>query len=431
MKKLLFISAFLMAFGFSATAQYSCVMGACVENVFGGEYETLEDCEAECGVEETPWACALGSCYEDVTGMLGSYATEEECLAECSADSASYLGQWYLEEDNEYMVIGVDTLLVISEGVKDCYEFMYIPYVDSLGSLFVTVEGMTLPVGYEVDGDSLFLNMMGDEYAYATNAADLSEFVDCADSYSWACDVDGCYDAGVGNGEFGSLEDCEWECYTGEMTYECWGGSCFEANDEGSYDSMEECQELCEVEEVTWACLASGCYESEFGLGSYATEEECLEACSSENQTWECLGGACYEAGSFGSYATQEECESVCEEVEALWVCAAGSCYEDATGLVGSYTTQEECEAACTETEVEENATTITLAPNPFSDYTILEFTNNPMHYKVFDMSGRLVRTEKITTNRMQFSRGDLPSGIYYLEVIGDEAVIREKLLVE
>ena len=78
-----------------------------------------------------------------------------------------------------------------------------------------------------------------------------------------------------------------------------------------------------------------------------------------------------------------------------------------------------------------ESVTTITLAPNPFSDYTVLTFTNNPTHYKVFDVSGRLVRTEKITDNRMQFSRGHLPSGIYYLEVIGNEAVIREKLLIE
>ena len=472
MKKLLFISAFLMSFCFSATAQYSCVMGACVENVLWGEYETLDACEEECEEESgTLWECTLGSCYEDLTGLIGTYSSQEACEVACSSDGGSYLGQWYTDNnfdgEEEYVLITADFITVISlDG--DCYEFEYITYVDSLGYFFVNSDGMILPVEYSVDGDSLFLsNAMMGTASFGTNDDDVSEFVDCADSYTWACDMDGCYDAGVGNGEFESQEDCEWECL-GQMTYDCTGGSCVEANGDGSYDSMEECEEECDSSsEFMYECIAGACIDVSFwgATGSYETLEDCEAACDSSavstylclpggcmdvgtlgdyetlsecekecdpSVTYSCIAGACIDSGPFGGeYESLEECEANCNETETLWVCALGSCYEDLTGFLGTYATQEDCEAACTETAVEESVTTITLAPNPFSDYTILEFTNNPTHYTVFDVSGRLVRTEKITANHMQFSRGDLPSGIYYLEVIGNEAVIREKLLIE
>jgi hypothetical protein len=436
MKKLLFISAFLMSFCFSATAQYSCVMGACIENVLWGEYETLEACEAA-----------------------------------CSADEGSYLGQWYTDNnfdgEAEYAIITADIITTITlEG--DCYDFGYIPYVDSLGYLFVTLEGMPIPIEYSVEGDSLTIgNEMLGTASFGVNTDDLSELEDCADSYSWACDGDGCYDAGVGDGEFESQEDCEYECL-GIVTYECFEGFCFEAEAEGSYDSIEECEEECDgSSELIYECMAASCVDvSEFGAtGTYATLEECEASCdSSSPSTYLCLPGGCMDVGTLGDYETLGECEKACEimmtyscvgescvesgpfggefesledceancnNTETLWVCALSSCYEDLTGFLGTYATQEDCEAVCTGTGLEESVTTITLAPNPFIDYTILEFTSSPTHYKVFDVSGRLVRTEKITANRMQFNRGSLPSGIYYLEVIGNEAVIREKLLIE
>lgn len=423
-----------------------------------------------------------------------------------SASAQDFLGQWYAQDsvENQYLIFQEDTVISVYEMEgDDCYEFDYYAYEDSLDFILISMEGMTWPMMYMMEGDSLYLtNPDGDQFALGANDDDVSEFVDCADSYTWACGEEGCFETEAGLGEFASLEDCEWECFVGEVTYDCYNGSCYEAGEWGEYGSLEECEEICsegsdstmyecwggscyesmwgeygsleECEEmceetsVTYNCVWGSCYESMWGEGEYASLEECEEMCSEgsdstmyacwegscvesawgeyatleeceeeceevEETPWVCAAGSCYEdpTGALGTYATQEECEAACQEVETLWVCAAESCYEDITGLVGTYESEEACLEECTETSIEEEIAKVLVSPNPFSDYTILEFTNNPTHYNLYDISGRLVVTEKVTANRMQFSRGNLPSGVYYLELVGGDKIIREKLLIE
>lgn len=69
----------------------------------------------------------------------------------------------------------------------------------------------------------------------------------------------------------------------------------------------------------------------------------------------------------------------------------------------------------------------IDVYPNPFTDFSILEF-ENPGHntYKLIlsDTKGRLVRTiTNITTNKVKIKRNNLTSGIYIFQLYTDEEV--------
>ena len=326
-------------------------------------------------------------------------------LSVLSAQSQDFIGQWYGADYHEFLEITEDSVFFITLwgeefGTPECYEVEAYPYELDNGQIWVESSAMNFNMICIMANanDSMYVEWPGFGYppsGYSDTVFSLASMVDCSHYYTWACDGDACFETSDDSAEYLAEDWCEYYCDSSPIGYDCSEDACVESEDEvfgGAYATLEECEKMCGV------------------------------------TTFSCNDGACVDVGAFGSYATLEECELACESGAMEYVCVAGSCIEVAAG---SYETLEECEKFCGTTSVAENKSTIYISLNPFSDYTILEFTNNPMHYKVFDVNGRLVRTEKITTNRMQFSRGDLPSGIYYLEVIGDEAVIREKLLVE
>ena len=72
--------------------------------------------------------------------------------------------------------------------------------------------------------------------------------------------------------------------------------------------------------------------------------------------------------------------------------------------------------------------------PNPFNDRTIIEFPN-PLKEKytlrVVDLSGKTVRIiQNITDSRVELEKGDLPSGIYFIELRGADNFSR-KVMIE
>ena len=77
--------------------------------------------------------------------------------------------------------------------------------------------------------------------------------------------------------------------------------------------------------------------------------------------------------------------------------------------------------------------------PNPFNDKTTIEFktkNGNKYDFKVFNTFGKLVREEKSGhfqkgINKIEFTRNNLPPGIYFFMISGKETEIKGKFMIK
>ncbi|MBF90257.1 MAG: hypothetical protein CMP75_00620 [Flavobacteriales bacterium] len=325
-------------------------------------------------------------------------------------DNEDLIGQWYSEEEGEYVTFTSDSIFIYSLE-NDCYEFMSMSYeIQSDTSFIATQEfqGMSFEMEllYAINNDNLtiVIDQEGDieQYNYVSTNYDPSKLNLCSDFYTWICDNNSsCVEVAEGSGEFASEEECQWQCFSGEVTYECWDGDCYEAGDFGSYQSYEACVDVCELVDtiVTYNCIVGSCVESFFGEGEYNTLDECEEECGNNNEdiTYECVLGACYE-NPLGN---------------------------------GTYASLEECEQNCNPSAIEEEEIGIQLVPNPFFESTLILLDKVANNYKLYDLSGKLVKHEKMNSKQTQIKRDNLPSGMYFLELYSDDVVIRKKLIIQ
>jgi len=85
-------------------------------------------------------------------------------------------------------------------------------------------------------------------------------------------------------------------------------------------------------------------------------------------------------------------------------------------------------------TGVKENiATELDIYPNPFSNSTTIKF-HNPGHAKyslnIYDLAGKKVITQNVFSGNITINRGDIPSGIYLIELKG-ERIFHGNLIIE
>jgi len=85
-------------------------------------------------------------------------------------------------------------------------------------------------------------------------------------------------------------------------------------------------------------------------------------------------------------------------------------------------------------TGVMENiATELDIYPNPFSYTTTISF-HNPEHAKyslvIYDLAGKKVITQNVFSGNIAFNRGDIPAGIYLIELKG-ERIFHGNLIIE
>ena len=95
-----------------------------------------------------------------------------------------------------------------------------------------------------------------------------------------------------------------------------------------------------------------------------------------------------------------------------------------------SNTEDNRLQTSVTEENTEE---TIIIAPNPFSDFATLRFPNpenRPYILKIFDLSGKVVKSEEIYGREYTLQRENLESGYYIIELRGDR-LFRAKLVIE
>ena len=71
--------------------------------------------------------------------------------------------------------------------------------------------------------------------------------------------------------------------------------------------------------------------------------------------------------------------------------------------------------------------------PNPFSDYTIIEFNNNAnvITLKVLELSGRILNQFQTQDNMFKLYKSDLARGLYILEIHQNNILVRDILIIE
>jgi hypothetical protein len=82
--------------------------------------------------------------------------------------------------------------------------------------------------------------------------------------------------------------------------------------------------------------------------------------------------------------------------------------------------------------QIAANNVTITLQPNPFSQYTTVKIdgADGPYQLNVYDMLGREVRDQTVAGNIFNIDRGTLASGVYMYEVLHNGIVIGKGKMV-
>ena len=72
--------------------------------------------------------------------------------------------------------------------------------------------------------------------------------------------------------------------------------------------------------------------------------------------------------------------------------------------------------------------------PNPASDVIELNIdksVNTDVTINIYNIIGRLVKSEKLKRESRQVYTGDLRNGIYMLEVVSDETLGKQKLVIQ
>lgn len=327
----------------------------------------------------------------------------------------------FLFENEEWTLISGQT----SEGMLGC--------TDSTG--------LTYDVGSE-----LFINDC--EYIICEQDDNWSDTMTVDDCFNIGCIAGACVDVSLfgQEGTYSSIEDCQLECGNStELDFECVLDACVDIGQfgqEGSYSTIEECQESC-GEQLPYECLFGTCVDiSEFGQeGSYSSEEQCIEDCQSVagEPSFECIAGMCIDIGQFGqegSYDSLGECEKSCQSnnESPSYECVADMCVDVGQfGQEGSYDNLEECQIICEEApaSVQEYSSNITIAPNPFSNYTQIYSNNIVISYNLFDLNGRKVKSQIINNNSFKLDKDLLPLGMYYLEIVSEKGQSFNKLIIK
>ena len=74
----------------------------------------------------------------------------------------------------------------------------------------------------------------------------------------------------------------------------------------------------------------------------------------------------------------------------------------------------------------------IQIFPNPFSDFTTILIDNSAKNLiLLFDISGRLISKFRVNKKSFQFSKNNLKSGVYILQVQNKKEVFRKKLVIQ
>lgn len=104
----------------------------------------------------------------------------------------------------------------------------------------------------------------------------------------------------------------------------------------------------------------------------------------------------------------------------------AGNVFFDYNAGVTTQNTLNTIDYALAVKDLPDNNITITLQPNPFSDYTIVKIDGAVASYelRVYDMLGNLVNDQFTENNIFRIERGSMAAGMYMYQVVQQDKVI-------
>ena len=200
-------------------------------------------------------------------------------------DTLELSGQWYSNEDEEYIEFNADTIYIYSfEDDLECYDFESAAYQANDSILFVYEEGeLSISVSYSLSDTQFVLSFDEDSLVFDVQSFDPSKF-DICEEQSFNCSPNGCISISSNDiieGEFDDLEDCEWECEKGQ-SFDCTPDGCISLSSfEGEFVDLGDCEFECVQEQFqSWNCIDGNCEMLNDSSGTYNTYQSCVDVCS-------------------------------------------------------------------------------------------------------------------------------------------------------
>ena len=202
-------------------------------------------------------------------------------------------GQWYADI-GDYVEITSNNFTIYIFDEEDCYELEEYTYELNGNSMTLFDDGFEInvevlnitPNSFSLSGPDGIINLESASF-------DASEWVECDNESSWYCVNESCFEDMDGEGEFDSLEECEFMCETIiQITYDCISpGECLVVMDgSGEFFTYEECEASCSgVVEDSWNCIEDACVDPMDGTGFYDDLNECEADCSPIADSWNCV----------------------------------------------------------------------------------------------------------------------------------------------
>ena len=78
--------------------------------------------------------------------------------------------------------------------------------------------------------------------------------------------------------------------------------------------------------------------------------------------------------------------------------------------------------------------TDVTIYPNPSTDVLMLKLINKEaldLNFKLMDVNGRLIKTDKISSEVTEISVLDLPSSIYFLQILNQNKEVKNYKIIK
>jgi plastocyanin len=315
-------------------------------------------------------------------------------------------GQWYADI-GDYLEITSDYFTIYIFDEEDCYELEEYTYELNGNSMTLFDDGFEMNVEvFNITPNSFSLSLEDDIINLESTSFDASEWVECDNESSWYCVNESCFEDMDGEGEFDSLEECEFMCET--------------------------------IIQITYDCISAGeCLVVMDGSGEFFTYEECEASCSGVvEDSWNCIEDACVDPmDGLGMYQSLEECEANCSSVvEDSWNCIEDACVDPMDGL-GMYQSLEECEANCNATSINETNLDINIYPNPSSNIFNLELnTDSKSEIIVTNVLGEQVyieSTQSIGDFDTQIDLSNYSKGVYNLTIKTSYGISNHKLILQ
>jgi plastocyanin len=316
-------------------------------------------------------------------------------------------GQWYADI-GDYVEITSNNFTIYIFDEEDCYEIEEYTYELNGNSMTLFDDGFEINVEVlNITPSSFSLSGPEDDIINLESATfDASEWVECDNESSWYCINESCFEDMDGEGEFDSLEECEFMCET--------------------------------IIQITYDCISPGeCLVVMDGSGEFFTYEECEANCSGVvEDSWNCIEDACVDPmDGLGMYQSLEECEANCSAVvEDSWNCIEDACTDPMDGS-GMYQSLEECEANCNATYINETNLAINIYPNPSSNIFNLELnTDSKSEIIVTNVLGEQVyieSTQSIGDFDSQIDLSNSSKGVYNLTIKTSYGISNHKLILQ